>query len=735
MNSLAIHYSRGRDSYDNEPTQLSADNFAAFTEHVVADRSPAKGRTYFCGPLSLGPHDRPSDYPNPGHYRLASHALPRRFIAIDFDAFKDPETFASIFGDFETLSGFGYTTWSHTDEVPRARAVFELSREVARAEGMALGHSLSRLIATAYGEDAVYIDKSVYQNEQPVFTPGPAAHIYYFPGKPVDVDMVLAKFPEPAVASPLMNTKHVDDEGSGSAGSRYARLTLKSLEQVLSRIDCDDEPTWFEVGNALARAYGEGVRGMFHRFSSGELRGRICVKYDEAETNNRFSRALDELFSRPDGYGVRYLIHLTGLDSQSLEFEADESVISQGAPQAVFPTVRADGKPKQVSENLEAVIAACSIIVRYNQIKKLSEVLIPSLASVLDEADNTALNSVIDCAVRAGMTPTRIPEMLSAIAAQRPFCPVQQYITLKPWDGTPRFDRFLHQIVCSDPIFAGKLWRRWLIQAVAAVFEPHGIANAGVIVLTGAQGVGKTRLLSDLASGVPGVFLEGQTLNPADKDSVMTAVSHWIVELGELDATFRKADLAQLKAFITKRQDTLRRPYARKDSMFPRRTVFAGTVNDFEFLHDPTGNRRFWPIHMTAFVRDESIDYQQLWAEVNTWYEAGEKWYLSPTEMQELEKRSRAHVVADPDVEALLATYKFEGCERWTEQTMSAVCLSLSILNPTRSTTMRLAAAIRKHNGGRLPRESNGVKYHVVPDLTVAKPVVPVGLSGTFRHN
>ena len=716
MNSPAIHYSRGRDSYDNEPTQLSADNFAAFAEQVVADRSPAKGKNYFCGPLSLGPHDRPSDYSNPGHYRLASHALSRRFLAIDFDAFKDPETFASIFEDFETFSGFGYTTWSHTVKVPRARAVLELSREVSRAEGVMLGHSLNRLIASAYGEDAVYLDKSVYQNEQPVFTPGPAATVYHFPGKPLDVDMVLAKYPEPAVASPLMNTKHADDEGSGSAGGRYARLTLKSLEHLLSRIDCDEEPTWFEVGNALARAYGEGARGMFHRFSSGELRGRVCAKYDEAETNNKFSRALDELSSRPDGYGVRYLIHLAGLDFDSVDFEDAEDAKLGHRPPITFPALGITGRPQQVTENLDAVLAAHSINVRYNQIKKLSEVLIPGLASVLDEADNTALNSVIDCAVRAGMTPTRIPEMLSAIAAQRPFCPVQQYITLRPWDGTPRFERFLDQIVCSYPVFAGKLWRRWLIQAVAAVFEPQGMANAGVIVLTGAQGVGKTRLLSDLASGVPGVFLEGQTLNPADKDSVMTAVSHWIVELGELDATFRKADLAQLKAFITKRQDTLRRPYARKDSMLPRRTVFAGTVNDFEFLHDPTGNRRFWPIHMAAFVRDESIDYQQLWAEVKTWYDAGEKWYLNQTAMQELEQHSRTHMVADPEIEALLAYYKFEGCERWTEKTMSAICMTLSISNPTRSTCMRLAAAIRKHNGGRLPRESNGVKYHVVPE-------------------
>ena len=43
---------------------------------------------------------------------------------------------------------------------------------------------------------------------------------------------------------------------------------------------------------------------------------------------------------------------------------------------------------------------------------------------------------------------------------------------------------------------------------------------------------------------------DGITLNPSDKDSVMQCVRNWIVELGELDATFRKSDIASLKSFI-----------------------------------------------------------------------------------------------------------------------------------------------------------------------------------------
>ena len=245
-----------------------------------------------------------------------------------------------------------------------------------------------------------------------------------------------------------------------------------------------------------------------------------------------------------------------------------------------------------------------------------------------------------------------------------------------------------------------------------------------------ARKVGKTRLFHDLTSGVKDVFLEGQTLNPADKDSVMSAVSHWVVELGELDATFKKADVAQLKAFITRKQDILRRPYARKDSSFPRRTVFAGTVNDFQFLNDLTGNRRFWPIDVQSINRDTTIDYQQLWAEVKSWYDAGERWFLNNMELMSLNQYSEIFMVSDPDVEALLSRYDFFNCANWKAESMNSICVNLGIEKPTKAQQMRLAESIKKYNGGQKPKISSGVKYHYIPD-TGLKGQSPVPIIGS----
>ena len=139
-------------------------------------------------------------------------------------------------------------------------------------------------------------------------------------------------------------------------------------------------------------------------------------------------------------------------------------------------------------------------------------------------------------------------------------------------------------------------------------------------------------------------------------------------------------------------------------------------MNDFEFLHDPTGNRRFWPIDAQAITFDTSLDYQQLWAEAKTWYDKGEVWYLSNAEVLVLSQYSDTFMISDPDVEALLNHYPFMGCSVWKEKLMRDICIDINIDKPTKAQAMRLAAAIKKHNGGQRPRESNGLKFHYVPD-------------------
>ena len=716
MADSTIRYSRGENTFDNAPLQKKAANFDAFEEAILSDRSPRKGEGFFCSALGRSHPPDEEKYPFPDHYRLADNALTRRFITMDHDGYSSPSIFEAVVEDLNDFRGFAYTTFSHTEEQPRARIVLELDREVTREEGVALGACLDELLENAYGVGAITSDKTSYRAEQPSYCPGVNATIFRFDGKPVDVDAMFEKYGK---APPQAKTG-ITTSQTGRAD--YARLEAQSLVQVLSKIDPFDEPIWFSVACGLARPYGEDGRDYFLAFSRGDYWSEIFPEFDNGEANDKFTRALKICKSRPDGYGVRHLIQLAGLDATRLKFEeaqespTDVSSLSSAISKLILPILDAKNRPLSVQENLRAVLLSNNVIARYNAIKKRSEIIVPDLNCVADEASNSAYTTVTDFALKAGMTAGRIPELLDSIASQNPFCPVQTYIKSRPWDGIGRLPQFLAQLDTANAAMTEFLFRKWLIQAVAAVFEPDGISNAGALILSGAQGIGKTRLFHDLTSGVPDVFAEGLTLNPADKDSCLYVISHWIVELGEVEATFRKADLSQLKAFITKKVDVIRKPYMRKESNLQRRTVFAGTVNDAHCLHDTTGNRRFWPISVNAIHRDETIDYQQLWAEVCTWYLAGETWYLKDAEKVLLENHCESFMVVDPDIEALLDYYPFFGCTIWKEEKMMNICSDIGIEKPTKYQTMRLAEAIRKYNGGHSSRKSNGVAWHRVPD-------------------
>ena len=125
-------------------------------------------------------------------------------------------------------------------------------------------------------------------------------------------------------------------------------------------------------------------------------------------------------------------------------------------------------------------------------------------------------------------------------------------------------------------------------------------------------------------------------------------ISKWIVELGELDATFKQSDISQLKAFITQDSDTIRRPYARKESTYARRTVLFGSVNPKDYLKDPTGNRRFWTVRCTDIDYDYRVDMQQVWAEFKALFDKGETWYLNQDEIVALNAHNEDFSTVDP---------------------------------------------------------------------------------------
>jgi putative DNA primase/helicase len=378
-----------------------------------------------------------------------------------------------------------------------------------------------------------------------------------------------------------------------------------------------------------------------------------------------------------------------------------------------FPDINGKGKPLATIENVDEAARRLGVTVRYNVIKKEIELIIPGQGFSVDNRANASLAWLSSACSRFGVPTGQLGDYLCYLADQNLYNPVAQWIMSKPWDGKHRLDSFFNTIVAEgedgeDGYMVADLkaamMRRWMISAVAAAFNPNGVSAHGVLVLQGDQYLGKTKWFKGLVPSHLGVIQDGLMLRPDDRDSVKQVVSYWLVELGELDATFRKSDIAQLKSFLTRDRDVLRRAYAKLESEYARRTVFFASVNPRQFLHDPTGNRRYWTISCASINHDHNLDMQQVWAEVyDRYYAKGETWYLTPAEMNALNALNRDHEVLDPIRERIMGRLDWESKDSlsWRWMTATDVMLECGFDRPTRADVTHAGQILQELNGKR----------------------------------
>jgi hypothetical protein len=390
---------------------------------------------------------------------------------------------------------------------------------------------------------------------------------------------------------------------------------------------------------------------------------------------------------------------------------------------APLPDMTPRFKPMATIENISEICRRLNVTLRYNVISKEEEILIPGESYSVDNKANASFAWLQSWCARFNMPTEKLGDFVTYLAETNLYNPVAKWVTSKPWDGVSRLEAFCDTIKAhgeeDDPsIKAMKrtLMTRWMISAIAAAFQPDGVSAHGVLVLQGDQYVGKTKWFKSLVPEELGLTQDGMMLRPDDKDSVKQAVSFWLVELGELDATFRKSDIAALKAFLTRKNDVLRRAYARKESHFARRTVFFASVNPQQFLHDPTGNRRYWTISAREIDHSHGLDMQQVWAEVLVLFESGETYFLKPEEMDALNRSNEDFTVIDPIYERIQSQLDW-GSDKsyWEWRSTTDILLSIGFERPSQSDCTKAAGFIRTLNGGASKRTAKG-RFVLVPN-------------------
>ncbi len=274
------------------------------------------------------------------------------------------------------------------------------------------------------------------------------------------------------------------------------------------------------------------------------------------------------------------------------------------------------------------------------------------------------------------------------IADENQHNPALAMMRFKPWDRVDRLQSFYDTITSPETEAKELLMRRWLITAVCMALH-DGVDSAGCLVLQGATDLGKTWWVKKLVpeSTRKELVRTDASVDPKDKDSVSQVISYWIVELGEIEATFNRADLQGIKTFITRDYDTMRRPYGEGDKRYPRRTALVASVDQTIYLRDTAGNRRFWTIPCTAINSYHEIDMQQLWAQVLYMVEVeGESWQLLPDEKEHIRRINEEHMQIEPIIEMIREKYDLNPAYgEWKSST--AIAAELGLKNITNRET------------------------------------------------
>lgn len=440
----------------------------------------------------------------------------------------------------------------------------------------------------------------------------------------------------------------MSDSGASRVESRTTSngepVTVGMLEETLSYVDPScDRHNWIAIAGALKSAnvidlatgdLDETFDGaeLFDRWSGGELNS-------DHEPGNYEGRgdcdaAYDSLSAtRTNGAGVATLIHHArggGYGGPSSipaieRFRGLAKVVEQGVNDNREPiTVRPNfinNKSGGLAKTFPNALMAAHHMEAIPELDEFNHRVVfrgdvpwsSKYGRVFDDDLLRAIRVHFLSEYQLDMTKENVSEAVLTVAASNRFHPVREYLEKLEWDGTERIDTWLtDHFGAADTPYVRAVARKTLVGAVGRIFQP-GIKFDTMLVLEGAQGIGKSTGIRMLAGD--DWFCDGLPGDLTKADAVQALQGAWIIELSELEGLSR-SQVTTIKAFLSRQVDRARFAYERHAKDYSRQCIFIASTNEGAYLRDPTGGRRFWPVNVTAVdFRAIESNRDQIWAE------------------------------------------------------------------------------------------------------------------------
>ena len=610
--------------------------------------------------------------------RALGNLLRRTMVTLDLDnGHYDPhQLFRHIHDTLGAPAMAGYSTHSHTADVPRIRVCIPLAEPVSQQRYTEIADHVVAVCGLADFTDEC--------SSRP-------AQLFYWPAAPSDAP-VWAEVatggpytppepaPEPAPVAPRPDVP----ERERKRPPRHVSLWQKAFNQAYS-------PIQRAIDTYLQGVYIAAVRGRYKHVGADSEPGLIIG--EDGATAYSFHTNTDPAADghSHDAYSLVAIHRCQGDDKAMRELcKRDKTVYQiyrelkaqareearQNSPAAILGLdCNADGRPYPSAANALAIIEndpdlAPNIAYNLMSCRTVARKGLPWFDEThpdaetehnWTDADDAHLISFISRKYRFDAD-AKVRNAVMTARSRNRFHPIRDYLDSLSWDGQPRLDTMIiDHLGAEDSPCTRQMTELLMVGAVARVFCP-GVKFDYLTVLQGKQGTFKSTLCRVLFSP-----WYSDSIDIADgKDALQMLRGNWGVELGEL-AGLRRAEINQVKDFITRQHDEYREAYARTPEQYERQCVFVGTTNDDYFLSDEQ-NRRFSIIHIDASRRrypnpsDSLTEVKdQLWAEAvdryrNVW--EGKPLVLSEANRIEQEARNQsAHLTRIDPLRADLEDY------------------------------------------------------------------------------
>ena len=611
-----------------------------------------------------------------GGRRKSGSVLHRQLLTLDLD-YATP----AFWEDFSLLNGYAaavYSTHKHSPEKPRLRLVIPLDRHVACDEYTAIARRIAGQLGIAK------FDPTTYQPARLMYWPSTAKDgefIFEYQDDPwLCADEVLATYHdwrdssewpvsdlEGTILQQAIKKQGDPLEKPGVIGAFCRTYTISEVIETLltdayTTCDIEDRYTYTEGSTSAGLVTYEDKYAYSHH-GTDPTSGKLCNAFDLARihkfglmdedtapgtpTNKLPSYAEMIGFATKDPK-VRKLLGVERLQEAQSDF--DDIPVEEGAEvdEEWLAELDVDRKGSYYStiDNISIIlnndprlkgrIALNLFEQREVALRDLPwRKITAGVPENLTDKDDAGIRHYIENTFKIANTP-KTNDAMAITMLKNSFHPVKDYLHGLTWDGTSRIDTLLIDYLgAADTAYTRAVTRKTLVAAVARIYAP-GVKFDYVLTLVGKQGIGKSTIIKRLGKA----WYSDSFGSVQGKEAFEQIQGVWLVEMGEL-AGLKKADLETVKHFISKQEDRYRVAYGRRTENFPRQCVFFGTTNNKDFLRDPTGNRRFWPVDLYVCQHTKSVftdltdeEINQVWAEAVTLYKAKEPLFLSK-EMEE----------------------------------------------------------------------------------------------------